>query len=237
MSEPHDDGSSAARRTLLLLVAAITMAVGAGIVLVVGGGDESEPVDESSVLGAIVTGIGPAEGTSIAPYVEARRAALGEAEGLRLAVVSFDVYLPVADVEATLGEGVALRSVVVVLPGGAPTVTADPAATRSAVVEDARTQIQEITGLLPTVEDDEFEAFYRAELERFGLVVASADRADVVAAAVVRGTAAELRALATRSEVRLVDVAAGTELDPDASVRGLRPEETTTVGTPEFRPA
>ncbi len=237
MNAPVDDlGESAARRTLLLLVAAVAMALGAGIVLVVGG-EDATVTDPASVVGVTVTEIGPGEGTSVSSYAATRRDALRAAEGERLAIVSFDAYVAVAAVEDRLGDDVVPQALMVVLPGGAATTTTDPAAARSDVVADAELQIAEISALLPTVEDDEFDDFYRAELDRYALIVASADRADVVFAAVVRATAAELRALASRPGIRMVDIAAGTELEPEARLRGLRPEETTTVGTPEFRPA
>ena len=111
---------------------------------------------------------------------------------------------------------------------------------------DTRTSLQaerdEIAALLPTIEDpdDPFIATYTEDLARLDAQLAGLDPAgDLVFGLDVRGSADALRALATRPEVRLLDVGGGDGADPDdlATYRGLRPEETTTAGTPPARPA
>ena len=54
---------------------------------------------------------------------------------------------------------------------------------------------------------------------------------------VVTGTVAELRALASRASVRLVDLGRSDVLARDAAVHALRPEETERAGEPMFRPS
>lgn len=230
-----DRQTTAARRVLLLAVAAIAMAIGAAIVLVAGGGDDdlAEVTDEASLVAAI----GPAPGSDVGGYVAARRDALTEIDGAAVAAVSFGAYVPADEVDALVGDDVTVTALLVALPGSAPATTTEPASYRRSTVADAEAQRTEIAGLLPSVDDDEFAAFYRSELGRYDLVVAGGDRADIVFGVVVRATGPELRALATRPGVRVVDARPGTGLSSDASVRGLRPEETTTAGSPEFRPA
>lgn len=229
------DESTAARRVLLLAVAALATAMGAVIVLVAGGGggdDLSSPQD----AGAVVDVIGPAPGVDVGGYVTSRQDAITTIDGSAIAVVSFETYVAADAVTERLGGDVRAHMLLVALPGAPPAVTTDPGRHRTSTVADAEAQIVEITGLLPSVDDAEFAAFYRAELARYGQIVATADRADIVFAAVVRATGPQLRAIASREGVRLVDLVAGASLADDASITGLRPEETTTTGSPEFRP-
>lgn len=234
--EPDADDSTAARRVLLLAVAAMAAAIGAAIVLVAGGSD-ADDLSSSQDDGALVDSIGPLPGLDVGGHVADREQAITSIDGAAVAVISFDTYVAADDVNELLGDEVRAQMLLVALPGAAPAVTTDPGRYRSSTVADAEAQIVEITGLIPSVDDAEFAAFYRAEVARYEQVVAAADRADIVFAAVVRATGPQLRAVASREGIRLVDPVAGTALADGAAITGLRPEETTTTGSPEFRPA
>lgn len=239
VAEPTDDPElRAARRTLILFAVAVVAAViGLAVALTSGSdpstldaGDTSSPIDGSSST------VGPAPGTAVGGYAAERRAHLTDIEGRRTAVVSFREYLD-TDAVDDLVDGLArVRAVLVALPGDEPRLGRSVEPLRRTALAEAESQLEEIGSLAPTVEDEEFAAFYRSELIRYRQVVASADRADIVFAVVVSGRAADLRALASRSVVRLVDVVE-REVPLDASsVTGLRPEEVVTAGEPRFRP-
>lgn len=233
MTAPSGHGAThAARRVVLLFVAALAAAAGAAIVVLVGGDAD----DDAAIAEQAVSTIGPTPGADIAAHVATRTDALAALDGRVVAVVSFDRYVPAAEVGDLLGGGVEAEALFVAMPGGEPTLTTDPAAFRSAAVAEAQSQLTEIRALVPTVDDEEFAEFYRAEIVRYEQVVAAAERADIVFAALVRSTGPEMRAVASRPGIRLVDAVGGTVAAPDATLGGLRPEETGRAGTPEFRP-
>lgn len=235
---PDDLGS--ARRTVLRLVAAVGALVFGVLLLRYGDSDEDEVPSVASVDAdddTITVAIGPEPGTPLSVHVTERAAALRETEGRRVAVVSLTGYSSVETAEDLVGE-LDLDSFLVTMVGDEPRRTDDVAATRRRVVADARAQLEELEGLAPTVEDDpDYSAFYASEIERYRLLLAEHERDDIVHGVVVVGSVAELRALASRASVRLVDVGRSSTLARDASVRGLRPEEEATAGEPMFRPA
>lgn len=233
-----DDGERAARRTILLMGAAIVAGVLAVIVLVWPDGGAGD-----GASGATVASVGPAPGVPLAPYVEARRAALVEADGTRVAVVSFAAYQTTESVTGLVDDptgerapDIAVLGTLVALPGGGPTLVGDVADARQAARAEAEAQIAALDELIPTVDDPEFAEFYRAEVERYRAVAAAAEEPAVVFALVVRGSVAALRGIASVPGVRLVDLADGSDLVADPVVRGLRPEEAATAGEPRFRP-
>jgi hypothetical protein len=231
MSEPGaDDSTASARRTLaFFVVAVLTLVAGLAVVLV---GDDVDDVDDA--VAPARRAVGPGPGTDVGSYVEARRARLAEVEGVHAAVVSFGDYLDPEGAAEVL-EGIEVLGWLVAWPRDEPRVTTDVEATRATVRSSAEMQIAEIGPLVPTVDDPEFAEFYRAELLRYRAVLAKSSLADVVFGAVVEARASELRGLASRPSVRLVDLAGSVDVDPELA-RGLRPEETVSAGRPRFRP-
>ena len=233
----EDQEFRSARRSLMLFVIAVAAAVVGGIALLSGLiADDSD--DNTVALGDPdeVGEIGPGPGQEVAPYADARRDQLTEVEGRRVAVVSFGSYLTDDDARELIGDSVDVVSLLVAFPADEPRVTPSVRESRDVTLEEAGSQLDEISGLVNTVEDPEFAEFYRAEMLRYRKVVAEADRDDVVFGALVRGRAGDLRALAAQAGVRLVDPADGAVLAEDARIFGLRPEESITVGDPQFRP-
>lgn len=246
MSSPpstDDPDLRAARRTLVFFVVAVA-AVVAGFVLVLTGnrGDDGAVTiagpgvaDEGEADTAPAGTIGPAPGQDVERYLTGRRAALEGVEGERLAVVSLTGYSSVETVEDLL-EDLELDRYLVALVGGAPIETRSVDDAFDDVVADAEMQLAELEQLAPTVEDPEFAQFYADEIERYRRILDSADEGDVVFGMVVVGTAADLRALGSRASVRLVDLSESEDIRRGMPVRGIRPEETATIGEPPFRP-
>lgn len=239
-AEPDGD-LRAARRTLVLFVLAVGAAL-AGFVMVLAGGrgdDGGSTIADApdAVPGALGdVSIGPPPGESVERYVDNRRSALDEVEGRRVAVVSLTGY---STVETTIEllEGLDVERYLIAMVGDGPRTTRDVDGTRTDVVDVATEQLADIEEIAPTVEDDpDYSSFYAEEIERYRRLLDDADRDDVVFGVVVMATASELRSLASRASVRLVDIGAADRIERDATVRGLRPEETATVGEPRFRP-
>lgn len=235
--QQEDQAFRSARRSLTLFVIAVAAAA-VGVIALLSGlidedsGDSSvAPVDPDAV-----TEVGPGAGEEVAPYADSRREQLTEVDGRRVAVVSFGSYLTEEDARDLVGDSVTVVSLLVAFPAEEPRVTESVPESRAMAVEEAESQLEEISGLVNTVEDPAFAEFYRAELIRYRKVITRADGDDVVFGAVVRGRAGDLRALAARAGVRLVDPADGAVLAEDARISGLRPEESITVGDPQFRP-
>ena len=222
-----DDGTTSARRTLAFFVVAVLTLL-AGIAVVVLGDETEDPV-------VLERGeAGPRPGADVAAYVRARRGALAEVEGVHGAVVSFTAYV-VPGEAAEILQGLEVSALLVALPRDGARPTSDVDETRDTVRAVAEAQIAEIEQLVPTVDDPEFARFYRAELLRYRAMLAGASQPEVVFGAVVRARASVLRGLASRPSVRLVDLAAGDDVDVSRA-RGLRPEETLRAGRPPFRP-
>ncbi|WP_436795668.1 hypothetical protein [Actinospongicola halichondriae] len=241
VSEAVDRDLRAARRSLVFFVVALAAAA-AGFVMVLSGsrGDDGGSLvagqDAADDGDAVTARIGPSDGDSVDRYAGQRRVALEGVEGRRAAVVSLTGYSTVDTVDDLL-DGLEFDRYLVAPVGSGPISTRDVAATMADVVDDATAQLAEIEEIAPTVEGDpDYEAFYAEEIERYRRLLDAAQGDDVVFGVVVIGSASDLRALASRASVRLVDVGDSDRLDRDAPVRGLRPEETATVGEPAFRP-
>lgn len=216
---------------MLRFVAGLVVAVlGAGVLVAANrqrAGTELAP----PVVGADT---GPRAGIEVETYVRDRRRALAALEGPVTAVVSFGTYLTAADARA-LVRPAAVRALLVAAPGGEPAVVRGPLdewatqARAAAAVERRELHTVLASG---SVDDPEFVAAYRDDIARLARVEAGADAsAPVVFGLVVSATAGQLRALADRPGVRLVD-----PVKPVAPWRGLRPEETVVAGRPANRP-
>lgn len=225
------DDETRVRRTLLLFAAALIVVGLGGLVYVVFWADRDDPPISS------FQEIGPLPGANVSTYLEQRQEVLDDADGERVAVVSLTGYVPEADARATVGP-LAVDGLLAAPPGGAPSaVTGSLAEWADAQVADSRAERDEIQKLLPTVDDAQFRDFYLTEVDRLDKVVEGfAPGGALVFGLAVRGPAEALKKLADDPSVRLVDVGPGPKLAPGAALRGLRPEETTTVGDPPTRP-
>ena len=247
---PQSRGSErAARLTVTCLAASFTVLV-VGLVVfftvrtlrqqdaepspVVGGPAVTTPEDAAKIVG----GIGPPPGADVATYVNARKEALAQAIGDRLAVVSLAKYATDAKARAAVGSSQVV-ALLAAAPGGAPAVvTGDLSSWVSSQTAEARADRDEIQKLLPTVDDAGFKAFYRSEIDRLNKLVSSIKPdGDLVFGLVVRAPAPALQQLATKEEVRLVDVGPTADPGPKPAYRGLRPEETARANDPNTRPA
>lgn len=238
-----DPDLRAARRTLVLFVVAVGAAVAGFVLVLVGdrGDDGGSTIADAGLESPVAPDgstahIGPEAGTSVDRHIEERSRALSEVEGERVAVVSLTGYSTAETVEDLLSD-VELDRYLIALVGDEPRATRDVDSTIADVRDEAEEQLAEIEKIAPTVEDDpDYSQFYAQEIERYRRLLEAADRDDVVFGVVVEGRTADLRALASRASVRLVDVGSTDSLDRGAPVRGLRPEETATVGEPPVRP-
>lgn len=248
--DPGDEGPTDEQLTRLVLrglAAVVTLTMAGGIATVAGRLDdrndaEADDRDPSTIVSDLTPqgGIGPLAGTAVAVYVRQRTAALPAAEGRRVAVVSFTGYRTPDEVRGALG-GVEIERLLVAVPGGRP-IEADSDEKLDDLVVRQRAEAEEereaLVALLPTVEDADFKAQYEADIARLtALLAAPAKVSDIVFGAVVAGSADALRALATRPEVRLVDLGPDANIPTPGTVTGLRPEETTQAGSPETRPS
>lgn len=228
------------RRVVRRLVAAVAALVFGILLLRYGDSDEDEAPSVASADeddAAITVALGPPPGTTLSTYVPERRAALGPVEGRRVAVVSLTGYSS-SDTVEELTDGLEVDSFLVAFVADEARRTEDVGRTRRSVADEARAQLEELEGLAPTVEDDpDYSSFYAREIERYRLLLDEIERDDVVHGFVVTGTVAELRALASRASVRLVDLGRSDVLARDAAVHALRPEETERAGEPMFRPS
>jgi len=233
---PDDDGDAFARRVLLLFAFSL-VAVGLGGLVFVTVNRESFDDTGTVADSAVVTGIGPQPGVDLAGYANERAAALADAGGERLAVVSFTDYVSETQARAMVGQ-VKVVSLLAAVPGGLPDVVNGSLADWvNGQVAEQRKERDEIRSLLPTVDDPQFAAFYQEEIARLDALLEGVDaNGALVFAAVVKGSAADLKALSTTPGVRLVDVAASSKMSGDAPVGGLRPEETVTANDPATRP-
>lgn len=239
----HD---AAVRTVRLLLAAGVLVVVALVAVLVAGslddhddGGGAADPALSLDPLGLI----GPATGTDVATYVAERAATLAAADGDRVAVVSLVSYRGEDSADRVAAEGggpgIEVLAHLVALPGGDAEAVEGPVAEWLAGErEPLQAERDEIAALLPTIEDpaDPFVTGYTEELTRLDAQLAAlTPDTDAVFGLVVRGPVDALRRLATRPEVRLLDVAPTADLADLARYRGIRPDEVTTTGTPPFR--
>lgn len=216
------DGRESARLLRNLALAAGVFAVGILAVVLTSDGDG----------GDVPAPVGPPIGTAADDYVAERHERLAELDQRARVVVSFNEYLSGADTTEVVGPDV--ERWLVAAPGGASQVTDDPAAWRAEFAAGARVEAAELEELIPTVEDEEFVEQYETDVDRALEMAEALDAGDpVVFGVVIIGEPAALRRLAAEPRVRLVD-----PVEPDArgEPRGLRPEETATVGEPPERP-
>jgi hypothetical protein len=188
--------------------------------------------------GGAVVSIGPLDGTDVNQYIHDRQTALQKATGQRAAVVSFDKYLTEADARAAVGQ-LHVVALVAAPPGGAPSVVTGDMASwaqqQKASATDQRDQTAEL--LKNGVDDPDYKAFYQSEVTRLNKVLGGINpNGPVVMGVAVTGPATELQALATRPDVRLVDVAPSDKVNAQTDYRALHPEQTSTVKQEDPRP-
>ncbi|MDQ4133773.1 MAG: hypothetical protein M3179_11350 [Actinomycetota bacterium] len=229
-----DDEHQARRSATLFAVALIVVALG-GLIFVLlrsDGSDSDQPVGQLSSVD-----IGPAPGTDLNTYMSERQKALDNASGKRVAVVSFDQYVTEPDAKAA-ADSVSVAKLLAAAPGGSPSVVSGSIGSWAEdQVRVSREDRDELQKMLPTVDDPAFRDYYQAEINNLTVLV---DRVKpdgpLVFGLVVRGDAEDLKKLASRPNVRLVDVGQSGKTSPDALYRGLRPEETAKADEPPTRP-
>ncbi|MEY2590204.1 MAG: hypothetical protein QOJ67_2188 [Acidimicrobiaceae bacterium] len=249
MSSLDDQDHRAAVRTIRLAVVAFgALLIGVTVLIAVKVADRTDggvaTVGGHGTPGASAGSIGPPAGADIAGYRTTRQAMLapvGDADR-RVAVVSFTRYrteAEAASVLPTTGASVDVLARLVAVPGAMPEMVigslTDWAADETARVAEERSRIAE---LAPTVSDPEFSTFYASELVRLGAVAAAIDPGGpIVYGYVVVGKGADLRALAARAAVRLVDVGGSDRFDAKDTFRAPLPDEVSTIADPQTRPA
>jgi len=238
----------AARRTIrFFAVAVFVLVVGAAFAFTVtrerdgasetGSKNPTPSATTDAVTGATDGAIGPGAGADVGAYLEARRQALTTATGERLAVVSFDAYVPETDARAATGS-VTVDALLAAAPGAKPSLVTDGLeAWAKSQRQTDQLERDEIRKLLPTVTNDPaFKQFYESELVRLDAAIENVSPTSaVVFGLVVRGPAEALKTLAATPGVRLVDVGPALTAD-DVTFKGVRPEETAKVGQPATRP-
>ena len=242
-SDPDTD--RAARWTVRLLAVALFVAVIAVVLRLTllsldddsSGAARSPAGTQATSQPGVVEDLGPEPGIDLAGYVQSRRAALASATGERVAVVSLGAYVTQAQAKALVGT-TPVVALLVAPPGMAPSVVVgDVGNWAIAQTKTLREERDEIRKLIPTVTDESFKSFYTAEVDRLDKAAgALLPTSPIVFGVVVRGPAQALQALGARTEVRLVDVADGSQPAPQASYRGLRPEEQAKANQPSTRP-
>jgi len=185
----------------------------------------------------VAGGIGPPAGADVVTYGKARKDALAAATGDRIAIVSFWNYTTEAKAKALAGDA-EVMGLLAAAPGGQPAVVTGPlSAWVTAQTADARTERDELTKLIPTVEDPKFKSDYQARVtELTKLINSIKPTGDLVFGLVVRAPAPSLQALQTKTEIRIVDVGPSAEPDAKPIYRGLRPEEDSKANQPAVRP-
>jgi hypothetical protein len=236
---PHSAEGDEERLVLRAVAALVAFVFAAGVAVALTRTEaDDSAVDVPTVdAGPLLIGTGPLPGTSVPEYLARRRAALGRLQGRAVAVVSFDAYRTERDARA-LVEPTEVLGLLVAAPGGAPSVTTQPPATWSTQERTAaEAERAELGRLRQTSEDPEFAAGFDADITRLGALLERLDStASVVFGAVVVADAGQLRVLAGRSGVRLVDPVSKDVPDDLVVLAGLRPEETERAGTPRTRP-
>lgn len=237
LGSPGIGAWSAERVLFLFALALVTAGIGAALFVA---SNRDDPDDASGLSDADSStadaAVGPDFGVEVEPYLAERRAALDAADGERVAIISFGDYVGEDVADERLAD-VEVGVLFVAFPGAESTATSDLETLREELTAEAESQLPELRSILPTIENDpEFAAFYAAEIERYEQVLASGTHPEVVFGAIVRADADTLRELASTAGVRLVDVAETPVVRKGAALRGIRPEETTTVGDPPVRP-
>ena len=243
-----DEAMREARRALLLALAAwMALVVGIGVATIAVRTSDSNA--DPSIVGVpgAASSIGPPAGAAVEPYLRDRKAALADATGTRVAVVSLTSYRTEPDARRILADAdpqqrLQIIGLLVAVPGDAPAVVRSSLADFIARERPSlQQQHDDVAQLLATVGPDKaYAQFYARELDRLTKALAALDpNGDIVFGAVVTGSADALRALGSDARVRLVDVGDDELRDaPDRSYAGLLPDEVATVGSPQQqRPA
>lgn len=236
------DEESVRRLVLRSLSALVAFVLAAGIALAVSRADsagDDDPGLASTNEALVGTGTGPLDGTDVATYTDGRGRALAEAQGRWVAVISLRDYVTEQDYTRIYGSFSPRAALVATAGGESDVVTGNLASwttTAKSEAEEERTQLQSMAA---TTDDKSFKDQFNADIARLDKLLANLDAAKpIVFGFVTTASANELRALAGRPEVRLVDIVG--RRDPSASalarVRGLRPEETVRAGQPRTRP-
>lgn len=185
----------------------------------------------------VVTAIGPLNGNDITQYIATRKDALLKASGERVAVVSFDRYVPVTEAKAAAGN-LKLIAMLAAPPGGTTsTVTGDIGAWAAAQKQSAVAERDQTRELLKTVDDPDYKPFYQSEVARLDKLVASINpNGPIVFALVVQGPTSDLQSLGEKRGIRLVDVGASAKVSDATEYHGIRPEQNGTLDQNAPRP-
>lgn len=231
---------------MLFALSLIVVGLGGLVAVTFGRGGDNGSVSQgpTSASTSILQGVtilkemGPGLDEPLGPYLASRSKELSKAKGDRVAVVSLRRYVTEPEARAIAG-GVTVVDLLAALPGGSPSVLKgsidDWLNGQFAATREERDQIRQ---LLPTVDDPQFQADYRARIEELDKIINAVDPSQpLVFGLVVRGPASKLQGLARSADVRVVDVAPAATAKPDTVYRGIRPEETTTANDPPARPS
>lgn len=231
---------SARRMVLLALAALVAFVLCAGIALAItrsdeGGGDGGAVSAIDALAG---TGAGPLRGSDLATYMEGRNRALREARGRWVAVVSFRDYVTEGQFKALYGS-LDVEAMLVATAAGEPeVVTGSLAQWATAARREAEEERRQLESMRSSTDDASFKQQFAADIERLGRLLAALDpQKPVVFGMVVSASAEQLRTLAGKPEVRLVDLVSRDVPERLDRLRGLRPEETVKAGDPHTRPA
>jgi hypothetical protein len=230
-------------RRVLAAALAVVLLLGFGVAALIAHGRVDNGSSPTPGLGAQVSGgavaaIGPLTGTEVRAYVADRQAALQQAKGVRVAVVSLARYMTEAQAKTAVGSG-ATVALVAAAPGGTPSVVRGSIGDWVDQQKDsAKADRDETQQLLKNgVDDPEFETFYKSEVARLTrLIDGIKPDAPLVFAVVVRAPATTLQRLTGSPDIRLVDVGSSGQVSGRAQFRGLRPEETAQVNQDAPRP-
>lgn len=180
--------------------------------------------------------IGPRTDARVADYARQRREALDEAPAgePRVAVVSFDAFVTGGEADEALA-GLEAHRLQYQLPERDPqpttvdvdgSVDATLAALVDGLVEELRTEEEDVRSTLETVDDDEFRADYEVRLDELvALRNILQQRPNIVFAVVVQAPTEDLQEVAGHPSVRLVDLGP-READPATTPAfGLLPSD------------
>lgn len=229
------DGVVAVQRLLLRVALAFVAVVFAGGIFVLSRDDDGSADPAGGLVAGPANAIGPLPGANLGTHVADQKAAAPSGTGRRWAVVSFTTYVTAVDAAARVAPAKP-AAYLVAGSGGTPSVVTDLTKWSTAERDAAAQEKADIERLLPTVDQPDFAAEYRRQVERLQKLLASLDPSGAVVFAVLVETDQPQRAVLTaRNDIRLVDVGAASKPDL-ASVRGLRPEEVARAGDPPTRP-
>jgi hypothetical protein len=238
-SELPADDAAIVRLVVGVVAAAVLCLFAGGVAGFVVVRDRPSPVlaPSGSLPGVVSTGgIGPLDGALVADYVTRRTDALRSASGRHVAVVSFVTYRSV-DAARSAMAGTSGKRFLLALPGAPPVVApTNPTKVLATSAERLRREADEMKALGDSTDDPPFKADYEAQARarRTQAAWAVDPRAQLVFAAVVVADAEALRGLTRTPGIRLVDIGPGGSVP--SALRGLRPEEASTAGTPPLRP-